>query len=62
MSQADVQPLKYPALRSAFRDIYKSEGVVGFYRGFLPAFIRSFPTNASAILVFETSMRLMHEL
>ncbi|KAJ1927379.1 hypothetical protein IWQ60_002966 [Tieghemiomyces parasiticus] len=61
MSQPDVRPLKYPNLRSVYRDVYTTEGLRGFYRGFLPAFIRSFPTNASAILVFETVMRFMNE-
>ncbi|KAJ1658180.1 hypothetical protein IWQ61_002538 [Dispira simplex] len=61
MSQPDISPLKYPTLRSVYRDIYRTEGLAGFFRGFLPAFIRSFPTNASAILVFETAMRLMRD-
>ncbi|KAJ1557330.1 hypothetical protein HK405_000215, partial [Cladochytrium tenue] len=29
-------------------------GLAGFYRGFVPCFLRSFPTNGAAILVFES--------
>lgn len=27
--------------------------------GFLPSFLRAFPTNASAVFVFETVMRIL---
>lgn len=49
---------KYPTWLSCARAVSR-EGVKGFYRGFIPCFLRSFPTNASAVLVFDTTMRFM---
>ncbi|KAI8873210.1 mitochondrial carrier [Ramicandelaber brevisporus] len=40
-------------LRSVARHVYATEGWRGFFRGFTPAFIRAFPTNASAVFVFN---------
>ncbi|KAI9336174.1 mitochondrial carrier domain-containing protein [Obelidium mucronatum] len=45
---------KYDGVASCAKHIYKSEGIKGFYRGFAPCFLRSFPMNGAAILVFET--------
>ncbi|KAJ3241758.1 hypothetical protein HDU81_010402 [Chytriomyces hyalinus] len=45
---------KYPSIRSCASQIFRTEGIKGFYRGFVPCFLRSFPTNGAAILVFET--------
>ncbi|CAG8544422.1 11739_t:CDS:2 [Funneliformis caledonium] len=61
MTQPDVKPLHFPNLRSIARHMYQTEGINGFYRGFLPCILRSFPTNASAILVFETTMRFLKD-
>lgn len=41
------------------RHIYAQGGLTGFYRGFLPCFLRSFPTNACALLAFETTLRAL---
>ncbi|KAJ3026766.1 UNVERIFIED_CONTAM: hypothetical protein HDU68_005112 [Siphonaria sp. JEL0065] len=45
---------KYSGVTSCAKFIYKSEGMKGFYRGFAPCFLRSFPMNGAAILMFET--------
>ncbi|KAI9591250.1 hypothetical protein BDF19DRAFT_455741 [Syncephalis fuscata] len=50
MTQPDVKPPRYPNVMAGLR---------GFYRGFLPAFLRSFPTNACAVTVFEACMRYL---
>ncbi|OLY79885.1 Mitochondrial substrate carrier family protein L [Smittium mucronatum] len=50
---------KYPSLRATFDYIYKTEGIKGFFRGFVPSFIRAFPTNACAVFVWDTTMRFM---
>jgi len=58
MSQR-VQPgvlLKYPSLRSAIMSVYMADGLRGFYRGFLPAIMRSFPTNGAALMAYEFVM------
>ncbi|KAJ3116735.1 hypothetical protein HK100_000984 [Physocladia obscura] len=45
---------QYNGIRACAKHIYKTESVKGFYRGFVPCFLRSFPMNGAAILVFET--------
>ncbi|KAF0444019.1 mitochondrial carrier [Gigaspora margarita] len=59
MTQPDVKPLRFPNIWSCATFIYQTEGIRGFYKGFIPCILRSFPTNASAILAFETTMRLL---
>ncbi|KAG1506498.1 hypothetical protein G6F53_009649 [Rhizopus delemar] len=51
MTQPDVSPKKFPTPTSVARFVYKTEGLAGFYRGFLPSFLRAFPTNASAVFI-----------
>ena len=53
MSQRDVQPRRWPTLRSCARDLWRTEGWRGFYRGFLPCILRSFPTNGAAFVAAE---------
>jgi len=48
---------QFPNWRSAAMAVYQENGVRGFWRGFLPCFLRAFPANASALLVFEAVMR-----
>ncbi|KAI8378059.1 mitochondrial carrier domain-containing protein [Radiomyces spectabilis] len=50
MTQPDVTPRRFPNAMSVARFVYQTEGLRGFYRGFLPSFLRAFPTNASADL------------
>jgi solute carrier family 25 carnitine/acylcarnitine transporter 20/29 len=45
---------RYSNIVQCARYVYRKEGILGFYRGFVPCFLRSFPTNASAIFVFES--------
>ncbi|KAG2229046.1 mitochondrial carrier domain-containing protein [Thamnidium elegans] len=59
MTQPDVSPKKYPTPTSVARYIYRTEGLRGFYRGFLPSFLRAFPTNASAVFMFELVMKTL---
>jgi solute carrier family 25 carnitine/acylcarnitine transporter 20/29 len=42
---------------TCFNYIYKTEGIKGFYRGFIPCLIRSFPTNGAAILAFDCVLK-----
>ena len=39
------------------RSIYTESGWRGFWRGFLPCFLRAFPANAMSIVTFEAVMR-----
>ncbi|GAA6057257.1 hypothetical protein JCM3770_003826 [Rhodotorula araucariae] len=50
---------RYHNWRSCARAIYAEGGPKAFYRGFIPGILRAFPTNASALLVWESVMRLM---
>ncbi|GAA5897091.1 uncharacterized protein JCM6883_006575 [Sporobolomyces salmoneus] len=50
---------KYPTWRSAAKAIWLEGGPKAYYRGFLPCILRAFPTNASALFVWETTMRLL---
>lgn len=43
--------------RDAARAVYRESGPAGYWRGFLPCFLRAFPANATALLVFEGVMR-----
>lgn len=36
-----------------------TDGWRGFYRGFIPAMLRSFPTNGAALFVFERVHRVV---
>ncbi|ORX54985.1 mitochondrial carrier [Hesseltinella vesiculosa] len=50
MSQPDVVPRRFPTPTAVTKYIYRTAGLKGFYRGFLPSFLRAFPTNAAADL------------
>ncbi|KXS15637.1 mitochondrial carrier [Gonapodya prolifera JEL478] len=61
MAQPDVKPLKYPTVRSAFRDVWVTEGFKGFWRGFVPCILRSFPTNGCAMLSFNFVIKALSD-
>ncbi|KAK4104134.1 mitochondrial carrier [Parathielavia hyrcaniae] len=50
---------RFPRWRDAARAVYTESGVMGYWRGFLPCFLRAFPANAMALLVFEAAMRAL---
>jgi solute carrier family 25 carnitine/acylcarnitine transporter 20/29 len=56
MSQPDVKPRMYPTIPVTARIIYAKEGFTGFYRGFVPCIMRSFPTNGAALWVYTWIM------
>ncbi len=58
MTDSVVNP-KYPTWWSACKSVYQRWGWKGYFRGFMPSFIRSFPTNAIALVVFEATMRVL---
>ena len=45
--------------RDAAATVYKDGGARGFWRGFLPCFLRAFPANAMALVAFEGVMRAL---
>lgn len=50
---------RYPHWRSAASAIYAESGWRGYWRGFLPCFLRAFPANAVALVAFEGVMRAL---
>ncbi|KAL6865905.1 hypothetical protein ACO1O0_002004 [Amphichorda felina] len=48
---------RFPRWRDAARAVYAENGLRGYWRGFLPCFLRAFPANAMALLVWEGVMR-----
>jgi len=44
---------KYSSYMDAVRKIYKADGAKGFFKGFTPCMIRSFPANAVCFLAYE---------
>ncbi|CUM62987.1 uncharacterized protein PRCAT00000548001 [Priceomyces carsonii] len=51
---------KYKRWIDAVNDIYRTNGLKGFTRGFVPSILRSFPANAAALAAFEAVMRVLH--
>jgi solute carrier family 25 carnitine/acylcarnitine transporter 20/29 len=50
---------KYARWKDAAAAIWRDSGWKGYWRGFLPCFLRAFPANAMALLAFEGVMRAM---
>ena len=50
---------RFPGWKDAAQAVYREQGVKGYWRGFLPCFLRAFPANAMALLVFEGVMRAL---
>ena len=50
---------KFPRWKNAAVAVYRESGWKGYWRGFLPCFLRAFPANAMALVVFEGVMRTL---
>lgn len=48
---------RFPRWIDAAKAVYSESGWRGYWRGFLPCFLRAFPANACALLAFESVMR-----
>lgn len=47
--------------RDAARAVYRESGWKGYWRGFVPCFMRAFPANAMALVAFEGVMRMLNK-
>ncbi|KAL8628818.1 hypothetical protein Q9189_005450 [Teloschistes chrysophthalmus] len=47
--------------KDAAKEIWKTDGARGYWRGFTPCFLRAFPANAVALVAFESAMRALPE-
>ena len=61
MAQRDMHPRPYPNVISCIRHVYKIEGLSGFYRGWFPCALRSFPTNGAAFVAAEFALKCLPE-
>eukprot|EP01023_Acetabularia_acetabulum_P010361 TRINITY_DN14732_c0_g1_i7.p3 TRINITY_DN14732_c0_g1~~TRINITY_DN14732_c0_g1_i7.p3 ORF type:complete len:165 (-),score=21.46 TRINITY_DN14732_c0_g1_i7:267-761(-) len=59
-SRIQVDDYKYPKYRGIIdcaQKILKEEGIKGWYKGYLPCLMRSFPANAVTFVVYELVIR-----
>ena len=59
-SLGDGEP-RYKNWRAAATTVYRDSGWRGYFRGFVPCFLRAFPANAMALVAFEAVMRTLPE-
>jgi len=52
---------RFPRWRDAAKAVYRESGWRGYWRGFVPCFLRAFPANAMALVAFEGVMRSLPE-
>lgn len=52
---------KEGTMREIARGIYEKQGLMGFYRGWLPAVIRAFPATASLLATYEFVSAYIHK-
>lgn len=52
---------KFFSWRDAARAVYRESGWKGYWRGFVPCFMRAFPANAMALVAFEGVMRTLNK-
>ncbi|KAK0373387.1 hypothetical protein CPAR01_15442 [Colletotrichum paranaense] len=52
---------KFRRWKDAATAVYRETGWKGYWRGFLPCFLRAFPANAMALVAFEGVMRALPE-
>ncbi|KAL6703910.1 hypothetical protein ACN47E_008946 [Coniothyrium glycines] len=57
----DAGRRRFPRWRDAARAVWRESGWRGYWRGFVPCFLRAFPANAMALVAFEGVMRSLPE-
>lgn len=50
---------RFKTWKDAATAVYREGGWKGYWRGFLPCFLRAFPANAMALVAFESVMRTL---
>lgn len=53
---------KYPTVWSCFKSIWKVDGIKGFYRGFVPCALRTFPANGATWIALAYTQDLLAKL
>jgi len=60
MSQPDIIPKKYPTILSCIKHIYQVDGIKGYFRGFVPCALRTFPANGTTFLALKLLLDFLH--
>jgi len=55
-------PGKYNGAMDVFRDVMRTDGIRGMYKGFTPVMLRAFPANACCFLGYEGAKKFMDYL
>ena len=50
---------RFPRWKDAAIHVWRESGWRGYWRGFLPCFLRAFPANAMALFAFEGVMKTL---
>lgn len=58
----DLQTTKNISLKYLISDRYSKYGLLNFYKGLTPVFIRTIPSSAFGMLAYETSRKLIDKL
>ncbi|GAM20206.1 hypothetical protein SAMD00019534_033810 [Acytostelium subglobosum LB1] len=58
--QTQPEPAIYRGIVHCAKEIYRTEGISAFYRGFSATILRSFPTSAVNFFMYETTKRLLN--
>eukprot|EP01122_Echinamoeba_exundans_P015607 TRINITY_DN748_c0_g1_i1.p1 TRINITY_DN748_c0_g1~~TRINITY_DN748_c0_g1_i1.p1 ORF type:complete len:224 (-),score=36.65 TRINITY_DN748_c0_g1_i1:32-703(-) len=55
----DPKQATYKGVADCFKYVWRTEGMYGFWKGFVPCAIRAFPVNAATFAAYELVMRMM---
>lgn len=61
-TKLQTDDLKNPKYKNSFavvKDIMRTSGIKGFFKGFVPVLLRAAPANAATFYAFELTMRLL---
>ena len=53
------EQMRYKTMRDAFGQVWRQEGMVGFWRGVGPALVRALPVSAGTFAAVEVTMRMI---
>lgn len=53
---------RYRGVGDVFRELIRTDGVRGFYKGFGPVMLRAFPANAACFVGYELTMKFLDYL
>ena len=62
IDKAKTKPeVHHTSIPQTAKNIYKHEGMRGFYKGVAPNLIRIFPTSGLFFLIYETTLKVLEE-